>query len=526
MTGSYCNFRNYLKIVLALLCIAPFASGASSLESLMMPGPLIEGHAKLEKNCDKCHSSFSKHEQTVLCANCHKDIKKDLTAKQGFHGRNIFAVKQNCKQCHTDHKGRDANIIQLDKETFNHEMTDFALKAAHRQVACSSCHKQGKKYREAPSQCYSCHKKDDAHGGQLGKKCASCHSENAWKKISFDHDKTDFPLKGKHKDALCQSCHPDNRHKNTPKQCFACHALDDAHQGRYGRKCQTCHGSQDWKKAWFDHNKKTDYPLLGRHSKVRCDACHTGSANIYKKKPGKTCFTCHKSDDIHKGKNGNKCQQCHTPKSWKTSKFSHDNDTDFPLKGKHEKLQCSACHQGDVHKNKLKTDCLSCHRVDDVHRGQEGRHCQTCHNEQGWANHINFNHDVSSFPLNGQHAIISCEECHASKAFKDTSTDCYSCHEKDDAHHKALGPHCNQCHNPNSWSLWLFDHNRQTGFALDGAHRNLKCAACHTQPTDNKVEKSSTCATCHYRDDVHRGGFGRFCEQCHTTERFSDLKLQ
>ncbi len=513
------------QILFFLLAITSLTSGASPLESLIMPGPVIEGHAKYEKDCDQCHSSFSKQQQSLLCADCHEEIKKDLDTKKGFHGRNIFAVKQQCKQCHTDHKGRDANIILLDKETFNHGHTDFALQGQHRQLACKSCHKPEKKYREAPSGCYDCHKKNDAHDGKLGKKCNDCHSESSWKKIDFDHDKTDFPLKGKHRDALCQSCHPDSRHKNTPKRCVACHALDDAHNGRYGNKCHTCHKENDWKKARFDHDKETDYPLTGRHKKVLCDACHTGSANIYKKKLKQTCHSCHRADDIHKGKNGDKCQQCHTPKSWKTSKFSHNRDTDFSLKGKHAKLQCNACHQGDVHKNKLKTDCLSCHKVDDVHKGQQGKNCQQCHNEHGWSKVKNFNHDVTAFPLIGQHAIITCEECHTSREFKNARSACSSCHAKDDDHEHALGPHCEQCHNPNSWSLWLFDHDRQTDFPLENAHHNLKCSACHTDATDDQVEKSSTCATCHYRDDVHRGGFGKYCEQCHTTESFRDLKL-
>lgn len=525
MITKFFSPRLYLNVFLLIsglyfnfLCAAPF-------ESLVMPGPLIEGHKKYEATCDECHSSFSKTQQTQLCSDCHKDIKQDLLQKQGFHGRNILASKQACKQCHTDHKGRDANIIPLDKQTFNHQQTDFPLKGKHTSIRCQSCHKTDKKYREAPSSCYSCHKPDDPHNGNLGKKCASCHNETSWKKISFDHDKTDFSLKGKHKKLLCLSCHPDNRHKDTPMQCYSCHALDDAHNTRYGKKCATCHSSEDWKKAHFDHEKKTKYPLAGKHKNARCDACHTGNANIYKKKPEKTCVSCHRSDDIHKGKNGNKCQSCHSPKSWSNSKFSHDRDTKFKLRGKHKKLSCNTCHQGDVHKNKLKTDCLSCHKVDDVHAGQQGKHCQTCHNENSWNSQIKFNHDITVFPLIGQHAIAPCEECHSTHKFKDTKTDCYSCHKADDKHQQTLSPQCHQCHNPNSWKLWLFDHNKQTTFELTDSHKNLQCEACHKEPAEQQVEKSSTCATCHFKDDIHRGGFGKNCEQCHNSRKFSDLTL-
>jgi hypothetical protein len=33
------------------------------------------------------------------------------------------AATLECKQCHTDHKGRNADINQLDRETFDHDVT-------------------------------------------------------------------------------------------------------------------------------------------------------------------------------------------------------------------------------------------------------------------------------------------------------------------------------------------------------------------------------------------------------------------
>lgn len=512
-----------LLFVASVFSISP--ASASKLESLVMPGKLIEGHKKYEDDCSSCHSTFSKTSQTQLCLDCHKDINTDIKSNKGFHGRNILAARQQCKQCHTDHKGRTIDITPLDRQTFNHHETDFKLSGQHKLIACQSCHKPDKKFRETKSTCIACHKDDDAHDGKLGKECNSCHNETSWNKISFDHDKTDFPLKGKHKKALCISCHPGSHHKDTPKQCYACHALDDAHNGRYGKKCATCHNASDWNKAWFDHNKKTKFPLKGKHKKVLCDSCHTGNANIYKKKPEKTCFACHSSDDTHKGKNGKKCQSCHTTSGWGKSQFSHNKDTKFPLRGKHAKLRCNTCHMGDIHKNKLKTDCLSCHKVDDVHAGQQGKLCQNCHSELSWNQRLNFNHDLTGFPLIGQHAVTTCEECHSSHRYKDTSSNCSACHTSDDKHSKTLGPSCHQCHNPNSWSLWLFNHDKQTRFRLTGAHQDLHCAACHKTTTDGAVSKSSTCATCHYQDDKHRGGFGKNCEQCHNTSKFSELDL-
>ncbi len=104
-------------------------------------------------------------------------------------------TKQDCATCHTEHKGRDANIVVLDESKFNHVQTDFALKGGHanEKVVCKDCHKPKVKFRDAPNSCVSCHKKDDKHKNSLGDKCADCHVEKSWKEITFDHSKSDFP---------------------------------------------------------------------------------------------------------------------------------------------------------------------------------------------------------------------------------------------------------------------------------------------------------------------------------------------
>ncbi|MEJ2743730.1 MAG: cytochrome c3 family protein, partial [Gammaproteobacteria bacterium] len=79
-----------------------------------MPGPLIEGHAKIEATCEECHSSFEKKELSKNCLNCHEDIAKDRKQQQGYHGISPSATASPCQSCHTDHEGRDADIIGLD----------------------------------------------------------------------------------------------------------------------------------------------------------------------------------------------------------------------------------------------------------------------------------------------------------------------------------------------------------------------------------------------------------------------------
>jgi len=501
-----------------------FTGHAAQIETLFMPGKLIQGHAKFEAKCTQCHVRLRKGlTQKILCADCHKKVKRDISEKKGFHGKNPAIQQAECISCHGDHLGRDARIDSFNKDTFNHQQTDYPLKGAHVSVDCNNCHKPKKLYRETPSNCYSCHKKDDAHKGKLGKKCAQCHQSTAWPKAKFNHDKTKFPLKGRHKRVSCGSCHAGSRYKNTPKNCISCHSIDDAHTGKNGKKCQTCHVPAKWKKLIFNHDRKTKFKLEGRHKKVKCSSCHTGP--IYKKKLKTNCVACHRQDDIHLGRNGSKCASCHTSRKWSSARFDHDK-TKFPLRGKHSKISCELCHEGDVHKEKLSTSCYACHQTSDPHKGQQGKHCQYCHNDSGWKKRIVFDHDLTPFPLIGQHATVPCEECHLSQTFKDTSLDCVSCHKDDDTHKGYLGKECQTCHNPNDWRLWKFNHDTQTRFRLDGKHRGLECSACHKSTIMGKVIQSAACSSCHLLDDVHHGQFGRRCAQCHSTKSFKKAILR
>lgn len=486
-----------------------------------MPGEVIQGHAKWEEHCGKCHEPFSKEAQSRLCLNCHKEAAEDIRSGKGFHGRIEEIEQRACKSCHTEHKGRKADIVQLDQENFDHAKTDFRLKGAHLKVNCASCHQAEFKYREAPSQCIGCHKQDDPHKEELGEKCADCHEEGGWKKHTFDHDKTRFPLKGKHRETACDSCHPDQRYKEIPTGCYACHQLNDVHGGHLGGKCDACHTTQTWKKTQFDHHRDTKFRLEGKHSQLKCESCHSQDPKQVKLK--RECHACHRQDDVHKGQHGEKCEKCHTAANWKKTTFDHDRDTDFALRGRHRELKCRDCHEG-LYEKKFQIDCLACHKADDVHKGQEGERCERCHNEQRWKEKVAFDHDLARFPLVGLHAIVPCEECHLSAAFKDAELECAACHEKDDAHKDRLGPSCGQCHNPNGWRMWAFDHDKQTDFLLDGAHDRIACESCHKAAVTEKIELAGDCHSCHRLDDAHNGTFGQQCERCHVTSSFRKLK--
>ncbi|MEO8101043.1 MAG: cytochrome C [Betaproteobacteria bacterium] len=510
------NARGWLAgLLVAWPCLCGAPANSQSLESLVMPGKVIAGHSKVENECKKCHTPFKKTDQNRLCLDCHKPVGDDLAAKRGFHGTSPSTQDKECKSCHSDHKGRDARIAAFDEKSFDHANTDFALRSAHQKIECAACHAAGKRFRDAPAVCAACHRKDDKHKGAFGDKCESCHNENLWKEVKFDHSKTKFALSGKHDAAKCESCHANNRYKDTPRSCVACHRKDDTHKGRFGDKCEACHGAEDWK-SQFNHARQTRYPLLGKHAAVKCDTCHRGP--LYTDKLPTRCVSCHMKDDSHKGTLGDKCETCHKESGWTNTSFDHNRDTKFPLYNKHKATVCGNCHKNGL-KAKLPVVCVECHRADDSHRGNFGKSCDACHDDKGWKPST-FDHTRSTrYPLKFAHARVKCEDCHKGKLYvkeggKAPSQQCNACHRGDDAHVGQLGEHCETCHDEKKWAGAPYDHNKSR-FKLIGAHTRIECKACHKTPKFK--DAPMVCGGCHKPEDVHKGTLGGKCDLCHNS---------
>ncbi len=525
--------------------LLPVDRATADIKSLIMPGPVVQAHAGYEQQCERCHEPFNQQKQRQLCLDCHKPLAADLVKKEGFHGRSSVVETTECKHCHTEHEGRNADIVMLDRETFDHKQTDFKLEGAHKQVDCAGCHKEQKKieltvnssapaglYSRAPKGCYDCHKQQEPHKERLGKNCQDCHKSESWSKVSYPHDKSVFRLNAMHKQVSCVLCHPGQRWKKISTVCYSCHQLDDSHGGRYGKKCQDCHSDKGpakdplkpktaWKKVSYDHNK-TKFALDGKHQELACDLCHP--QQLYGQKLKLDCLSCHQKDDRHKGFYGAKCKDCHDTKGWLKTGFDHQK-TKFLLVGKHQKVACGSCHTRPTAGEKLGSACINCHQLENVHRNDETRRCERCHSPAGWRESAKFDHDLSRFPLLGLHAIAPCESCHQSAEFRQARMGCNDCHVQDDKHKQNLGKNCEACHTPNGWSLWQYDHNVKDGFKLEGAHRELECLACHKKPVKEKIKLNKTCAACHRDVDIHRGAFGRNCERCHLSESFKKLRI-
>lgn len=505
--------RACLGVLVALAVLWPAPAAAQSLETTLSPGPLTQSHAKLDGSCADCHVRFDRAGQDGRCLACHKDVAADLRSKTRLHGKQ---PAQACRSCHTDHRGRDMNIAPLNTNLFDHRTADYLLRGKHMGVACKSCHLPARKYREAPQDCHSCHQKHDKHKGSLGNDCASCHSDAGWHDVKVDHDKTRFPLTGKHVNASCDSCHKSKVFKEVGSSCISCHRKDDKHKARFGERCESCHTTRNWPGTTFKHDTDTKFVLRGRHREASCASCHTGPS-LFKDKLAGDCASCHQKDDKHKGTLGKECGNCHGERNWKEQvRFDHGKSR-FPLLGAHAKADCKGCHTTPQFKE-APSECVACHQKDDRHQATLGKDCASCHTESDWKA-TRFDHARTRFLLRRAHAVppLKCSNCHADlRSYRSSSVECLACHRKDDKHDGQLGTRCESCHSDHggdqAWRVTRFDHSKAR-FPLAGSHQRVECKACHSSPRFRDAK--SDCFSCHQKADKHDGAFGARCESCH-----------
>jgi hypothetical protein len=305
-----------------------------------------------------------------------------------------------------------------------------------------------------------------------------CHSTAGFKvldKNRFNHDRTKYPLTGKHVTVSCAACHKDfsTSALKTPlfATCGSCHR--DAHKGTAtsaGKPvdCESCHTVAGFTPSTYTvaSHARTKYPLEGEHVSVKCTGCHGkstsaaavaqfGTAKVVMRPVFARCTDCHTDD--HGGQlkataNQGECAPCHRVAGWTPSTFDSaaHAKTRLALDGRHQEVTCAACH-GTKRANlpPLSTtvalgtanflfkvsevDCVACHV--DPHQGR--------------------------FAARGARAKTEgCRACHDTQVFR-----------------------------PSSANVAAHAH---FGFALDGAHRATPCSACHKELTRPPVAKQSS----------------------------------
>ena len=268
-----------------------------------------------DKECTTCHIERSwkelkfSHQRdskyplvgkhlNIECSACHVPVVAPLSTVKyrGFPGQGAF-----CRECHKDPHakkfGLECNLCHVNEgwkkikawkslKKFDHSKLDYTLEGKHKKVDCVKCHVE-KKQRVFKlggyQRCDRCHK--DPHKGQFTKqKCKVCHLVSRdWKKSSFDHQKSSFPITALHQQAKCKDCHPKGNFRlPLEKECEQCHdQVRDIMSGvAFGKEmkkgpdpmyrmipCENCHDLKD---------KKIDEKVMRK----RCVECHNKAYGV------------------------------------------------------------------------------------------------------------------------------------------------------------------------------------------------------------------------------------------------------
>ncbi len=170
-------------------------------------------HAEFEYQCSLCHQPL-KTTQNVLCLECHQGITAQIQEKEGTHGY-ISDVNQ-CYLCHSEHRGRNFDMLAEALEQFDHTQTGFSLRwhavdyTIH-PINCTDCHTQEKDFPVQVENCTNCHADPDPqwlkqHKLDFGSQCLGCH-DGFDRMAQFNHGETQFALDGKHASLTCTDCH-------------------------------------------------------------------------------------------------------------------------------------------------------------------------------------------------------------------------------------------------------------------------------------------------------------------------------
>ncbi len=477
---------------------------------------LVGGHAAL--SCRECHDPTGLHALEGLarpgrkakaraCADCH-DSPHNEPRITGLAGMEGVRPEASCSVCHElEHERFDDPALSVTDR--QHAALGFQLGAPHANLDCAACHDPDlERFEErhpgrGQQACSACH--EDPHAGQFddvlesgepfgAAGCTACHAQTEFEPHRFDgnlHSRAGLSLEGTHAELECSACHSDpapgtaRLFDGTPSECDACH--QDAHQDFFAPflaelpgvehgDCARCHAPTEFNDLLdhgFDHALHTPFPLAGAHAQGDCSSCHEPLAqpDDAARQFGFACdplgslagcITCH--TDPHEGRFDREglpleiqgrvsCERCHDQASFRSLPygFDHHGWTGFPLDGSHEQAKCSACHAPQ----------RALHLGARTWQPAAGTNCAACHED----------------PHAGQFANSTGE------------TTCAQCHEDTSA-----------------FSILDFDHNQDSRFPLDGAHREVACAGCHEADLFGE------------RETVRYKPLGMECTDCHTIQ--------
>ncbi len=287
-------------IFIAVMVGVTFAVGGV----LFSPGPLsaqgserpplkdFTSHADFEGRCEWCHEPWQ-GVTASLCEACHANVADERRAGTGIHG--VLKDTYDCRLCHVEHNGREADQSAAAMIAFPHDQTGYSL-VAHRTwpdghgFACRDCHDaQAPGYTFEQARCQTCHREVDGtyveqHVAQYSADCYACHRLLK----PFDHQT--FALRGGHAGVQCRNCHIQPDFAQISADCIDCHQDPEIHAGLFGHDCSACHTIDGWIPARLE---KHTFPLdHGDEGEIACATCHVESYATY------TCYNCHEHNDV------------------------------------------------------------------------------------------------------------------------------------------------------------------------------------------------------------------------------------
>ena len=270
----------------------------------------------LHGDCVSCHSDVHAGEVGVRCETCHTARSFDVTSFNHARQRPFFAGQHaalTCVQCHGPARGPTSLLT---------------ARAAGARAGAAAPRMAVVGLAKTADACASCHA--DVHVGQVSARCETCHTVDTpgFAVAAFPHDRTRFPLTGKHAGVACATCHKvqtaafpagtatARRLTGIGTDCVACH--QDPHAGQFKVSCQSCHSSDAFKVARYTHlrARALGWFFTGRHI-TACSACHkpsnvrAGQPAVVAYQVSTSCTSCH--TDVHRGALGRRCETCHKP---------------------------------------------------------------------------------------------------------------------------------------------------------------------------------------------------------------------
>lgn len=260
-----------LLVLFAAIYFAPGHSAAvrrgwrSKVEWQRMatPGDLSQAHAFLDHNCNACHTPV-KGVEAANCIVCHANNAALLSRQPtAFH-----ADIGSCRECHTEHQGRDTRGTQMDhaalasiglRQLVHSAKTDDAAALTTARLAqwlgkAPSIHEAALvnphlSPRELTLQCATCHQNDDRHFGLFGNDCSACHQTARWTVPAFRH-----PSSGSRDCAQCHQAPPSHYMEHFRMISMRVAGQEHARVDQ----CFLCHQTTSWndikRVGWYKHH--------------------------------------------------------------------------------------------------------------------------------------------------------------------------------------------------------------------------------------------------------------------------------